>query len=161
MRQTLYLPGLLLFVFMISCAENTRITKTRLFSSKVYSEKPNEMDISYIPSKIEIELFEKLLDTNLDQLFTNTTDSMAYETKEKVIAEINNYNRRYYGVVTTESAKMMIVEFLHPDNKNFKERWEDSTWIPKEKNYKFFSVHFYTENNDNMMFSLQFDNYCP
>lgn len=161
MRRIFSYLELVLFVFAIFSIDTLQGAKKKRFSSRVYAERPKEKDISYTPNSTEIDLFERLLDSNLNQLFANTNDSMAIGTKEKVTAEINNYNRRYYGVVTTESAKMMIVEFLHPDNRFFNERWQDSTWIPNEKNYKFFSVHFYTEDNDNMMFNLQFDKYCP
>lgn len=157
MTKKLYPILFLVVLLVVSCEDSPRDISTSNYSGRVYSEKPNHKDISFVPSDNDIIEFEKQLNIDLDNVLSESVDTLVQRNKTKILTDTKKFKRRYYGVPTIESQKMLIVNFIHPDCLTNESQWRDSLWFPNLDNYTWFSIHYYLD--DKSLFNPRLINY--
>ena len=151
---------ILLTLLLTNCKDKPHEIINEEYVGIVYESHPTDKDISFVPSDNIIQNFEQTIKTDLLKVINNSSDSILKKNSAKIISDIRLYKRRYFGVLTTESLEMLIVDFIHPNSFSKKDEWTNPLWTTTTKDNLNFSLHFYPD--DKTLFNIQLrPNYCP
>lgn len=151
---------ILLILLLTMCKDNPRDIYNDEYVGIVYQSHPTDKDISFVPSDNTIRNFEQTIKSDLLKVINNSSDTILKKNSAKIISDIRLYKRRYFGVITTESFKMLIVDFIHPNSFSIKDEWTNPLWTTTTKDNLNFSIHFYPD--DKTLFNIQLrPNYRP
>lgn len=132
--------GFFLFSILIGCDKAPRDINTEHYVGRVYEEMPNHKDVPIVPYNNEIDEFEKILSSRLNSLIKESTDETVKRNGPKILKDLKLYKRRYFGVMTIENERKLMVEFLHPDGLLGQDQWKEATLRPQLDNYTYFEV---------------------
>jgi hypothetical protein len=132
---------LLFCLAFFSCSKGQREIATNDYNGIIYPQHPYDKDISFIPSIGEMEILEKNLTKNLENILATEKDTSELKNKAMIRKDLKRYKRRYFGRISIEGEKIIMVEFIHPDIIE-KEEWKKPIWSVDGGGYIFWRIQY-------------------
>jgi hypothetical protein len=133
----------ILFVFIgcwsfVGCNQSEHEINKVGYSGIVFKQKPNDKDLSFIPTEGEIDDLESKLKNELPNYLSMDADKRPEKELNRsiILRDLAKYKRRYFGRITIEGESIILIEFVHPDATGNNADWKNPLIEPNGAGYR-------------------------